>query len=99
MSKNVGKHPKGYWMGVGLSIGVAIGVALGPLFDNIGIGIAIGIAIGSGIGASLEQKNKDNVRPLTEQEQKRQKLGVVIGLALFGVLVLALIIAYFLVGR
>lgn len=82
MSTNEKKHPKGYWMAVGISIGVAIGVA-----------------IGSGLGASLEQKNKDNIRPLTEQEQKRQKLGVVIGLALFGVLVLALIIAYFLVGK
>ena len=99
MSKNERKYSKGYWMAVGISIGVAIGVALGPLFDNIGIGIAIGVAIGSGIGASLEQKNKDNIRPLTEQEQKRQKLGVVIGLALVGILLLATIVAYFLVGR
>lgn len=99
MSKNERKYPKGYWMGVGISIGVAIGVALGPLFDNIGIGIAIGIAIGSGIGASLEQKNKDNIRPLTEQEQKRQKLGIVIGLALVGLLFLALIIVYFLAAK
>jgi len=99
MSKNERKYPKGHWMGVGISIGVAIGVAMGPIFDNIGIGIAVGIAIGSGIGASLEHKNKDNVRPLTEQEQKRQKWGVVIGLALVGLLFLALIIAYFLAAR
>jgi preprotein translocase subunit SecY len=99
MLKNEYKYPKGYWMAVGISIGVAIGVAMGPIFDNFGVGIGIGIAIGSGIGASLERKNKDNIRPLTEQEQKRQKLGVVIGLALVGVLLLALIIAYFLVGR
>jgi hypothetical protein len=98
MSKNEKKYPKGYWTAVGISIGVAIGVAMGPIFDNIGIGIAIGIAIGSGIGASLERKNKDNIRPLTEQEQKRQKLGVVIGLALVGILFLALVIAYFLMG-
>jgi len=97
MSKNVRKYPKGYWMAVGLSIGVAIGVAMGPLFDNLGIGIAIGVAIGSGIGTSLEQKNKDNIRPLTEQEQKRQKLGVVIGSGLVGILVL--VIACFLVDR
>ena len=93
MSKNERMHPKGYWIGIGISIGVAIGAAMGPIFDNFGVGIAIG----SGIGASLEQKNKDNLRPLTEQ--KRQKWGVVIGLALVGTLVLALIIAYFLVGR
>jgi len=99
MPKNERKYPKGYWMGVGISIGVAIGVAMGPLFDNIGVGIAVGIAIGSGIGASLEQKNKDNIRPLTEQEQKRQKLGVVIGLALIGILVLTLVIAYFVLAR
>ena len=99
MSKDKKKYPKGYWMSIGISIGVAIGVAMGPIFDNIGVGIGIGIAIGSGIGASLEQKNKDNIRPLTEQEQKRQKLGVVIGLALVGILFLALIIAYLLIGR
>jgi pheromone shutdown protein TraB len=99
MSKNERKYPKGYWMAVGISVGMAIGVAMGPIFDNIGVGIAVGIAIGSGIGASLEQKNKDNIRPLTEQEQKRQKLGVIIGLALVGLLFLTLIIAYFLIGR
>ncbi len=99
MSRNDRKYSKGYWMAVGISVGVAIGVAMGPLFDNIGVGIAIGIAIGSGIGASLERRNKDNIRPLTEQEQKRQKLGIVIGLALVGLLFLTLIIAYFLVGR
>jgi hypothetical protein len=99
MSKNEKKHPKGYWMGIGMSIGIAIGVAMGPIFDNFGVGIGIGVAIGSGIGASLEQRNKDNIRPLTEQEQKRQKLSVVIGLALVGILLLATIVAYFLVGR
>jgi preprotein translocase subunit SecY len=99
MSKNERKYSRGYWMSVGISIGVAIGVAMGPIFDNFGVGIGIGIAIGSGIGASLEQKNKDNIRPLTEQEQKRQKFGVAIGLALAGILLLATIVAYFLVGR
>ena len=99
MSKNERKYPKGYWMSVGISIGIAIGVAMGPIFDNFGVGIGIGVAIGSGIGASLERRNKDNIRPLTEQEQNRQKLGVVIGLALVGILVLTLVIAYFLVGR
>jgi hypothetical protein len=98
MTENERKYPKGYWMSIGIGIGVAIGVAMGPIFDNFGVGIGIGIALGSGIGASLERKNKDNIRPLTELEQKRQKLGVVIGLALVGVLLLA-VIAYFLVGR
>ena len=95
MSKNVGKYPKGYWMGVGLSIGVAIGVALGPLFENIGIGIAVGIAIGSGIGASLEQKYKDNIRPLTEQENKRRRWAVILGLLILLASVIATILLWF----
>jgi hypothetical protein len=99
MSKNERKYPKGYWMVVGISIGVAIGVAMGPLFENIGIGIAIGIAIGSGIGASLEQRNKDNIRPLTEQEKVRQKRSITIGLALSAILGVLLIIVYFLQAR
>lgn len=99
MTNNGRKYPKGYWMVVGLSIGVAIGVAMGPIFDNFGVGIGIGVAIGSGIGASLERKNKDNIRPPTEQEQKRQKLGVLIGLALLGILLLGAVIIYFFVGR
>ena len=99
MSKNEKKYPKGYWMSVGISIGIAIGVAMGPIYDNFGVGIGIGVAIGSGIGAALERRNKDNIRPLTEQEQKRQKLGMVIGVSLVGILLLATIVAYFLAGR
>lgn len=99
MSKDERKYPKGHWMAVGISIGVAIGVAMGPIFENFGVGIAIGIAIGSGIGVSLEQKNKDNIRPQTEQEQKRQKVAFVIALTLIGLLLLTTLIAYFLVAR
>jgi hypothetical protein len=99
MSKNEKKYPKGYWMSVGISIGMAIGVAMGPIFDNFGVGIGIGVAIGSGIGASLERRNKDNLRPLTEQEQARQKRGIAIGLALATILGALLIIGYFLQGR
>lgn len=39
MSKNESRHPKGYWMSVGISIGIAIGAALSPIFDNFGTGI------------------------------------------------------------
>jgi hypothetical protein len=95
MSKNEKKYPKGYWMGVGLSIGVAIGAALGPLFENIGIGIAVGIAIGSGIGASLEQRYKDNVRPLTEQENNRLRWGVLVGLLIMLASVIAIVLLLF----
>ena len=89
------KYPKGYWMSVGISIGVAIGVAMGPIFENIGIGIAIGVAIGSGIGASLEQKYKDNLRPLTEKENKRQRWAVIVGLLVMLASVIAIALLLF----
>jgi len=82
-------------MGIGLSIGIAIGVPLGLLFENIGIGIAIGIALGSGIGASLEQRNKDNVRLLTEQEKKMQQWGVILGLLIMALAVGVIILLLF----
>ena len=99
MSKNERKHRQGYWMGIGMSIGIALGAAFGPIFDNFGVGMGIGVAIGAGIGTSLEQKNKDNLRPLTEQEKARQKHSITIGLALTSVLFIILMMAYFLPAR
>lgn len=99
MSQNETRHPKGYWMGIGISMGVAIGVALGSALDNIGAGIAIGIAIGAGIGKSLEQKNKDKIRPLAEGEKKRRKVGVIVGLVLAALGLAVLLGIYFLQVR
>jgi hypothetical protein len=73
-------HPRGYWISLGISIGAGFGVALGLVFDNLALGIAIGAAIGVSIGGALEQKNKDNFRPLSEQELMMQKWGVALGL-------------------
>ena len=91
-------HPKGYWISIGISIGAGFGVALGLVFDNLALGIAIGAAIGASIGAALEQKNKDNVRQPTEQEQKMQKWGVAIG-SLFLLVVVGLSIFYLLLSK
>lgn len=92
MSRNDSRHPKGYWVGIGISIGVAIGAALGPIFDNFGVGIGVGVAIGTALGTALEQRNKDNLRPLTEQEKIRQKRSTTIGLVLTAILGIFLII-------
>lgn len=73
-------HPRGYWVSLGISIGAGFGVALGLVFDNLALGIAIGATIGVSIGGTLEQKNKGELRPLSEQEQKVQKWGVALGL-------------------
>jgi F0F1-type ATP synthase membrane subunit c/vacuolar-type H+-ATPase subunit K len=83
-------------MGVGSSTGVAIGAAFGIALENIGAGIVVGLAIGSGIGAWLEQRNKDKVRPLTEQEKRIQKWAMTVGLASLLILAGLLIVLVFL---
>jgi heme/copper-type cytochrome/quinol oxidase subunit 2 len=90
-------HPRGYWVSLGISIGAGLGVALGLLFDNLALGIAMGAGIGVAIGTALEQKNKDQIRPPTEQEQKMQKWGIVLGLLML--LVFAGIFTFILVMR
>lgn len=77
------------------AIGLAMGVAFGPIFNNLGVGIGIGTAIGAGIGMSLEQRFKDNLRPLTGWEKNQQKWGLIIGLALVGSLAVILTIVFF----
>jgi heme/copper-type cytochrome/quinol oxidase subunit 2 len=88
-------HPRGYWVSLGISIGAGFGVALGLVFDNLALGIAIGAAIGVSIGGALEQKNKGELRPFSEQEQKVQKWGVALGLLMLllfaGIFVLILV--------
>lgn len=74
------KHPQGYWMSIGISIGIGFGVALGTAFEDLALGIATGTAIGAGFGAALEHRNKDKVRPLTEQEKERRIRGTALGL-------------------
>jgi len=74
-----GMHPPGYWVSMGISIGAGFGVALGLALGNIALGIPIGAAIGSVVGGIWEQRNKDKIRPLTEQEKKMQRWGIVVG--------------------
>jgi heme/copper-type cytochrome/quinol oxidase subunit 2 len=90
-------HPRGYWVSLGISIGAGFGVAMGLVFDNLALGIAMGAGFGVAIGSALEQKNKDQIRPPTEQEQKMQKWGVVLGLLML--LVFAGIFTFILVMR
>jgi hypothetical protein len=76
------KYPQGYRVGTGMSIGLGLGVALGLVFDNLALGIAIGAGFGIAIGTALEQKNKDKIRPMTEQEKKVQRWGVIVGIVM-----------------
>ena len=92
------QYPQGHWMGVGISIGLVIGMGLGlPIglaMDKIAIGVAlgpgIGVALGAAIGSALEQKHKDEIRPLTDTEHKTRKWGLFLALAILSVGVLVL---------
>lgn len=80
--ERTGKHPKGHYMGSGIAIGFGVGMALGIATDNIALGPALGLPIGVAIGAALEQKHAEDLRPLTEKEQKLQRIAILIGLGL-----------------
>ncbi len=94
-----GKYPQGHWMSIGMCIGIALGCIpsfVGLLFDPmasfVGIGPAIGCGLGVAIGSALEHKHKDELRPLTEEEQRVRFRMTVIGLAALALLVLSLFV-------
>jgi hypothetical protein len=94
----LGKKPQGYWMGVGIALGLPVGYLLafiiGVLMDETSSFVAIGPALGGGlgvaIGSALEHKHKNEIRPLTEAEQKVRRWAILGGglLVLLGVLAL-----------
>jgi hypothetical protein len=83
------KYPEGHfkklWMGIGIAIfsmfGIPLSIATGS-YGFIGIGPAIGVSFGLAIGQSIENKYKKEgkIRPLTEEEQNRKKIGVLAGI-------------------
>lgn len=99
LTEQPGRYPEGYWMGVGLGIGIALGaalgVAMGLAMDRFVIGFAIGpgmgVALGAAIGSSLEQRHKDEVRPLTADERRMRSLFAVVVIAALAIGVLALL--------
>ena len=80
--RRTGKYPKGHYMGMGMAIGMGAGVALGVAIGNIALGPALGLPIGVAIGAAMEQRHADELRPLTEKEQKLQRLAIIGGVLL-----------------
>ena len=75
-------YPKGYWMSHGIGMGMPIG---------IGIGVAMGTAIGSG----LEKKHKDEIRPLTAEEEKLKKQSILFSAGTLTLGMLLFVITYF----
>jgi hypothetical protein len=97
-----GKAPEGEWMGRGIAIGLAFGMLLGLLMgvvmDDMPLGITLGpgmgVAIGVAIGSALEQRHKDDIRPLTPEERRARTrlLGATLGLLVLGVVLAALLL-------
>ncbi|MEL4305705.1 hypothetical protein [Methanococcoides sp. LMO-2] len=100
-------YPKGYWLGRGIAIGILLGIPLGIVLgistENIGLGIALGpamgLALGSAIGSVLEKKHKENLRPLTEEERRVQRMLLVFTISFLILGVTVLFIIFYLLGR
>ena len=88
-------YPKGYWTSQGMGIGIAIGAGIGVAMGNIAIGVAIGVAIGAAIGSGLEKQHKDEIRPITDEEEnlKKQSLLFAISTMILGIIIFA--VTYF----
>lgn len=82
-------YPKGHWMNQGLGIGMALGAGVGVALGNIAIGVAIGAGIGVAIGSGLENRHKDEIRPITAEEKRINKQSILVAI---GTLVVGLIV-------
>lgn len=103
--KKTEKYPEGHfigmWMAIGMLIFSGIGIPLSIATGNpglIGIGPALGVAFGLSIGAGIEEKMKreGKIRPLTKEEKKRKKIGLVIGVIALLLGIVAFSLLYFL---
>jgi len=101
MEENNNKYPEGHfvwmWMGIGIAIFSGIGIPLSIVSENLGfmgIGPAIGVAIGLAVGSSIEAKYKKEgkIRPLSEKEKKRKKIGITAGIVILSLLALIFLI-------
>jgi hypothetical protein len=91
------KYPQGHWMSIGMCIGIAIGCIpsfAGLIFDQMSSFVAIGPAMGCGLGvalgSALERKHKDELRPLTGEEQQARFRLTLLGLGALALLVASL---------
>ena len=85
-----GKYPKGHFLNQGIAMGIPLGLPIGLAMGNISLGLPIGLGNGYAIGASMEEKNKDKIRPLTPEEEERKKslTKYTLALLLLGIIVL-----------
>ena len=82
----------GNMVALGLAIGAGAGVALGLVFDNLALGIAIGAGMGMAIGAGLSQGAGLGTPTGTRIGRGWLAALVMGGIALLGLIVLALLL-------
>jgi len=101
MEENNKKYPEGHfvwmWMGIGIAIFSGIGIPLSIVSENpglIGIGPAIGVAFGLAVGSSIEARyqKEGKIRPLSEKEKKRKKIGITAGIVILSLSALIFLI-------
>jgi hypothetical protein len=97
------KYPEGHfigmWMGIGIAIFSGLGIPLSIISETsglIGVGPALGVAIGLAIGSAVESKynNEGRIRPLTEVERKKKKIGILLGIVLLAIGALTFLFIY-----
>jgi hypothetical protein len=101
MEENNKKYPEGHfvgmWMGIGIAIFSGIGIPLSIVSENhgfIGIGPALGVAFGLAVGSSIEARYRKagRIRPLSEEEKKRKKMGITAGIVILSLAALIFLI-------
>ena len=101
MEENNKQYPEGHfvwmWMGIGIAVFSGLGIPLSIITENyafIGIGPALGVSLGLAIGSSIEAKHKKEgkLRPLSEKEKKRQRIGITAGIVILSLLALTFLI-------
>jgi len=104
-TNNDQKYPEGHfvrmWMGIGIAVFSGVGIPLSIVLKIpglIGIGPAIGVAFGSALGQSIESKYKKEgkIRPLTEDEKRKRRILVIVGISGFVLGLLILLLRLFL---
>lgn len=85
-NKQIGQN-----VAMGVALGPGLGVGLGMALGNLPLGIGVGMMMGMAVGLALDLRHKEEGNRMDEKDQQRQKkrfvLFMLIGLALFLVLI------------
>lgn len=103
--KEIKSYPEGHFVGIGMAYGMLLGyaimwplaIALDKIVLALTLGPGIGIPLGMAIGKEYEKRNKDKIRPLTNEEKQPKKfmLLILVGLLMLGLFVAIIVLSKF----